>query len=135
MSSSSSSLFTPDTSQTSGTPWNAFIGCTESGVTGTRCQITVQPHWKQDDCVTIAYFDPSYISVNENGYCSAGYNGQGLLIFEETGDCAYSDAVQNGDYGVKVQLVGEVLELLFTSDGGKTFYNADNVRLALNAAA
>jgi hypothetical protein len=24
--------------------------------------------------------------------------------------------------------------LLFTDDGGNTFYNADNVRLALNAA-
>ena len=69
---SSSSLFTPDTSQTSGTPWNAFIGCTESGVTGTRCQITDQPHWKQDDCVTIAYFNPSYMSVNENGYSPLG---------------------------------------------------------------
>ena len=97
--------------------------------------MTDQPHWKSDDCVTIAFFDPSYISVNENGYCSFGYNDKGLLVFKPTGDCAYSDAVKNGDYAVKGQVTpGGVLELLFTDDGGATFYNEDNVRLALNAA-
>jgi hypothetical protein len=124
-----------DTSQTSGVAWNAFIGCTSSGVPSTRCQITDQPHWKTDDCVTIAFFDPSYISVNENGYCSFGYNDKGLLVFEPTGACDYTEAVMNGDYAVKGQLTpGGVLELLFTDDGGATFYNEDNVRLALNAA-
>jgi len=115
------------------------IGCTSSGLPAgtTRCQITDQPHWKQDDCVTIGYFDPGYISVNANGYCSFGYNGKGLVKFQKTGDCAYSASVEAGDYRVKVKgqvTPGGILELLFTSDGGATFYNADNVRLALNAA-
>jgi hypothetical protein len=99
--------------------------------------MTDQPHWKSDDCVTIAFFDPSYISVNENGYCSFGYNDKGLLVFQETGDCTigYSAAVEAGHYAVKGQVTpGGVLELLFTDDGGASFYNEDNVRLALNAA-
>jgi len=104
-------------------------------VTETRCQITDQPHWKSDDCVTIAFFDPSYISVNENGYCSFGYNDKGLVVFKETGECAYTDEVKAGLYAAKGQVTpGGVLELLFTDNGGDTFYNADNVRLALNAA-
>eukprot|EP00986_Skeletonema_menzelii_P008686 scaffold3767_cov116-Skeletonema_menzelii.AAC.11 len=52
-SSSSSSSLSLDTSQTSGVAWNAFIGCTDSGVTSTRCQITDQPHWKSEDCVPL----------------------------------------------------------------------------------
>jgi len=99
--------------------------------------MTDQPHWKSDDCVTIAFFDPSYISVNENGYCSFGHNDKGLVVFKKTGDCTigYSAAVEAGHYAAKGQVTpGGVLELLFTDDGGASFYNEDNVRLALNAA-
>jgi len=46
-----------------------------------------------------------------------------------------SSNVNKRKYRVKGQVTpGGVLELLFTSDGGETFYNADNVRWALNAA-
>ena len=105
-------------------------------MTGTRCQITDQPGVASDDCVTIGFFDPAYISVNENGYCSFGYSGKGAVFFKPTSDdCAYGEEVKNGDYGVKGQVTpGGVLELLFTGDGGDSFYNEDNVRLALNAA-
>jgi len=101
----------------------------------TRCQMTDQPLWQSDVCVTIAYFDPSFISVNENGYCSFGYNDKGLVVFVPTGACNYDPEVGERKYRAKGQVTpGGVLELLFTSDGGETFYNADNVRLALNAA-
>lgn len=125
-------------SQRSGTPWNAYIGCTSSGLPEgtTRCQMTDQPQYP-GDCVAIAYFDPGYISVNENGYCSFGYNGKGLVVFEETQpDCAYPDFIKNGDYMAKAQVTpGGILEILFSDDGGSTFYNEADVRLALNAAA
>lgn len=97
--------------------------------------MTDQPQYK-GDCVTIAYFDPGYISVNENGYCSIGYNDKGLVVFEETGECDYGTEVIEGHYAAKAQVTpGGILEILFTDDGGTTFYNANSPRLALNAAA
>ena len=131
-------FFALDISQSSGLPWNAYIGCTSSGLPEgtTRCQMTDQSQYP-GDCVTIAYFDPGYISVNENGYCSFGYNGKGPVFFEETTpDCAYADFIKNGNYMAKGQVTPHgILELLWSDDGGSTFYNEGTSRLALNAAA
>jgi len=95
-----------------------------------------QPDWKRDDCTTIAYFDPDYININENGYCSFGYNGKGLLVLQDVkdGECG-SECVKEGDYMAKGQVTsGGILELLFSDDGGLSFYNEGEARLALNAA-
>jgi hypothetical protein len=99
--------------------------------------MTDQPQWIGTDYVTIAYFTPDYVSINENGYCSVGYNEKGLPVLLPTAPPAsdYPAPIRDGLYRFKGQLVGNTFELLFTNDGGETFYNEDNVRLALNAAA
>eukprot|EP00984_Skeletonema_dohrnii_P002718 scaffold942_cov75-Skeletonema_dohrnii-CCMP3373.AAC.4 len=85
--------------------------------------------------LTKCSIDPDYISISENGYCSFGYNGKGLLVLQdvERGECDV-DFVKEGEYMAKGQVVsGGILELQ-TDDGGSSFYNEDETRLALNAA-
>ena len=84
-------------------------------IPGALCRVL-----KRNDCMVpplLAYFDPDYISISENGYCSFGYNGKGLLVLQdvERGECDV-DFVKKGKYMAKGQVVsvsGGILDALF----------------------
>ena len=128
-----------------------MIACSANGLdeagdplTARRCQITDHTPYVGQDCNSIAFFDESYFGINEEGNCSFGYNDAGSPAFKPLEDwdgdrdtidpnglCKFQAA---GDFLVKGYLDDGILHLLFSDDGGDTFYNAAEPRLALNVA-